>query len=164
MWQFIDDAAYKLQKYRPSSEKELDEIPGLRFRKILPIVSVRFHHDKSDRVFKAVATIKRIKEKVGSITRVVAEKWVYSLQKPEQTSARCTDDVAVADAELFRGRLAERFGAEFASTIMFRLQSGIEEAESERPLVEEPVALVQVQTQVKAQSQADIIARLLRKK
>lgn len=165
MWQFIDEAAYKLQKYRPSSEKELEEAPGLKFRKILPIVSVRLRHENSDRVFKAVATIRRIKEKVGSITRVVAEKWVYTLQKPEQTSARCTEDVAVSDQEVFRKRLAERFGDDAAAAILLRLQSGIEEAEADRPLVEKPVEIVpQKSSPAPTLTQADIIARILGRK
>lgn len=167
MWNFIDENLYKLQKYRPSSEKELDEVPGLKFRKILPIVSVRLCHEKSDRVFKVVATIKRIKERIGTITRITAEKWVYSLQKPEQTSARGTEDVAVSDSELFRQRLAERFGADVASVVMFRLASGIEEAESERPLIEEPVTIVAQATKpasVKAETWDEIRARLSGKK
>ena len=174
MWHAIDNP-YKLLKYRPSSEKDLAEAPGLKYRKILPIVSVSFCHDKSDRVFKVVAHIKRIKEKVGATSRIVEEKWVYSLQTPEQVSARETLETPTSDPKRFHERLKERFGEEFSTLLMQRLEDGIAEAIAERVEVTPPRKVFRAAAVVARhlepestvaciESQADIISRILKRK
>lgn len=171
MWHAIDNP-YKLLKYRPSSEKEMKEAPGLKFRKILPIVSVSFCHDKSDRVFKVVAHIKRIKEKFQS-SRIVEEKWVYSLQTPEQVSARETLETPTADPKRFHERLKERFGEEFSNLLMRRLEDGIAEAIEVTPprKVFRATAVIARQVEDRSEptvaaieSQAAILARILKRK
>ena len=134
MWKILENekGRHKVQKYRPSSDKELIEAPHLKFRKMLPIVSVTFYHDVGMQEFKAVARIERIRD--GK--KIVGERWRFCLSKPVNVQARGTQEGYTSE-EIFRQRLVERVGAEFAQEILSELKAGIMSVEDER----EPVVV-----------------------
>ena len=102
MWKILENekGRHKVQKYRPSSDKELIEAPHLKFRKMLPIVSVTFYHDVGMQEFKAVARIERIRD--GK--KIVGERWRFCLSKPVNVQARGTQEGYTSE-EIFRQRL-----------------------------------------------------------
>lgn len=155
MWQIIGDC--KVQKYRPSSDKELEESPNLKWRKIIPIVSIAFCHDVGRSEFRASAFIRREKERVGGKLRVVSEKWMFALKTPVEVQARGTES-GPWSKERFLQKMTERFGAEFASRILFHLEQGISSVEDERPAPPEPRTPVTVSPDV-ASRWAEIKAR-----
>ncbi len=164
MWKIIPqkESDYKIQKYRPSSDKELEESPNLKWRKIIPIVSVLFQHETGQYEFKASAYISRQRERVGGVTRIVSEKWLFAIQTPYKVQARGTES-GPWGRERFLEKLTARCGAEFAQKVLELLDRGISEAEEDRS---PPAEIRQVQApQVSADAQAkwlEIKARLRR--